>query len=123
VRDERCPRMKDERNVSMAFCMHAGHFKPQGIYKSVKYSPLNVQAECLRCHKFLHGNLDAYSVALEKRYRWNSRTSERQSKLHFAYAVRLLEKMTAVAKLSVKKYLICYESIRPNDKKEVARAA
>lgn len=90
------PRVKDERNISMAFYMHAGHYKPQGIYKSVKYSPLNVAAQCLRCNKFLHCNLGAYSVALEKRYGLGIlQTLERQAKLHLDYTVPLLEKMTA----------------------------
>jgi hypothetical protein len=118
------PRQKDERNISMAFYMHAGHYKPQGIYKSVKYSPFNVAAQCLRCNKFLHGNLGAYSVALEKRYGFGIlQTLERQSKLHFDYTVPLLEKMTAVAKLGAREYFIYYESIRPREEKELQKAA
>jgi Bacteriophage Lambda NinG protein len=87
------PRQKDERNISMAFYMHAGHFKPQGIYKSVKCDPCNVRPQCLRCNKFLHGNLGAYSVALEKRFGFGIlQTLERRSKLYFDYTVPLLEK-------------------------------
>jgi hypothetical protein len=71
--------------------MHAGHYKPQGIYQYVKYSPLNVAARCLPCNKFLHGNLSAYSIALEKRYGFGIlQTVERQSKLYFDYTVPLL---------------------------------
>jgi hypothetical protein len=52
----------------MAFYMHAGHYKPQGTFKSIKYDPLNVHAQDVRCNKWLHGNLSAYATALEKRY-------------------------------------------------------
>jgi Bacteriophage Lambda NinG protein len=114
------PRVKDERNISMAFYMHAGHYKPQGIYKSVKYSPLNVHAQCLRCNKFLHGNLGTYSIVLEKRYGFGIlQTLDRQAKLYFDYTVPLLEKMTAVAKLGAKEYFIYYESIRPKEEREL----
>jgi Bacteriophage Lambda NinG protein len=114
------PRQKDERNISMAFYMHAGHFKPQGIYKSVKYDPCNVRPQCLRCNKFLHGNLGAYSIALEKRFGFGIlQTLERRSKLYFDYTVPLLEKMTVVAKLGAKEYFIYYESIRPKEEREL----
>jgi hypothetical protein len=110
---------KDERNVSMKFYMHGGHYKPQGIYKSVKYDPMNVHAQDVRCNKFLHGNLGAYSIALEKRYGFGIlQTLERRSQLHFDYTVPLLEKTTAVAKLGAKEYFIFYESIRPKEEKE-----
>jgi hypothetical protein len=116
------PRQKDERNVSMAFYMHGVHFKPQGTLKSVKYSPMNVHAQCVRCNKYLDGNLGAYALALEKRYGFGIlQTLERQSKLYFDYTIPILEKMTAVAKLGAKEYFIYYESIRPKEEKELER--
>jgi hypothetical protein len=39
----------------MTFYMHAGHYKPRGIYNSIKYDPLNVRPQCVRCNKWLHG--------------------------------------------------------------------
>lgn len=116
------PRQKDERNISMAFYMHAGHHKPQGIYKSVKYDPYNVRPQCLRCNKFLHGNLGAYAYALEKRFGFGIlQTLERRSKLYFDYTIPLLEKMTAVVKLGAKEYFIFYESIRPKEEREISQ--
>lgn len=91
---------------------------------AVKYSPLNVAAQCLRCHKFLRGNLGAYSIALEKRYGFgvfaNSGTA---GKALFRLQVPLLEKMTAVAKLGAKEYFIYCESIRPKEEKELQKTA
>jgi hypothetical protein len=60
------PRAKDEWNVSMTFYMHAGHYKPQGIYNSIKYDPLNVRPQCVSCNKWLHGNLGAYAIAIRE---------------------------------------------------------
>jgi Bacteriophage Lambda NinG protein len=57
------PKAKDERNISMVFYMHVGHYKPQGLFKSIKYDPLNVRPQCVGCNKWLHGNLAAYSLA------------------------------------------------------------
>jgi Bacteriophage Lambda NinG protein len=62
------PRTTDERDVSMAFYMHGGHYSPRGLFKAVKYDPFNIHAQCVRCNKWLHGNLAAYATALEKRY-------------------------------------------------------
>jgi hypothetical protein len=117
------PHQKDERNISMAFYLHAGDYKPRGISKAVKYSPLNVAAQYLRCNKFLHGSLGTYSIALEKRYGFGVlQTLEWQAKLHFNCTMPLLEKMTAVAKLGAKEYFIFYESIRPKEEKELPKA-
>lgn len=48
--------------------MHAGQYKPQGTFRAVKYDPQNLAAQCVRCNKWLDGNLFAYATALEKRY-------------------------------------------------------
>jgi hypothetical protein len=116
-------RQKDERNISMAFYMHAGHFKPQGAFKAVKYSPYNVAAQCLRCNKFSYGNLGAYAIALEKRFDFGIlEMLERRAKRYFDYTVPLLEKMTAAAKLGAKECFILYESVRPREEKELKAA-
>jgi hypothetical protein len=112
------PAGNDERGVSMKAQMQAGHFKPQGIYKSIKYDPYNVRPQCVRCTKWLHANLGAYSLTLEKRFGFGIlQTLERRAKLYFDYTIPLLEKMTAVAQLGAKKYFIVYESIRPKEEK------
>lgn len=113
------PRAKDERGVSMAFYMHAGHYKPQGVFKSIKYDPQNVHAQCTRCNKWLHGNLSAYAVALEKRYGFGIlQTLERRSRLYFDYTIPVLEKLTAACALGASQYFILYESLRPKELKE-----
>jgi hypothetical protein len=118
------PNQKDERGVSLKAQMQAGHYKPQGIYKSVKYDPCNVRPQCVRCNKWLHGNLGAYAIALGKWFGFGIlQTLERRAKLYFDYTVPLLEKMTAVAKLGAKEYFIYYESIRPKEEKELHKAA
>jgi hypothetical protein len=96
----------------------------QGIYKSIKYNPCSVRPQCLRCNKFLHGNLGAYAIALGKRFGFRIlQTSERRAKLYIDYTIPVLEKMTAIAKLGAKEYFIYYESIRPEEEKELAKAA
>jgi hypothetical protein len=107
------PNGKDERGVSWKAQMQAGHYKPQGIYKSIKYDPLNVRPQCVRCNKWLHGSLGAYAVALEKGFGFGVlQMLDRRAKLYFDYSIPLLEKMTAVAKLY-------YESVRPKEEKEL----
>jgi Bacteriophage Lambda NinG protein len=118
------PNEKDDRGVSMKAQIQAGHYKPQGIYKSIKYDPLNVRPQCVRCNKWLHGNLAAYSIALEKRFGFGVlQTLERRAKLYFDYAVPLLEKLTAAAKRGAKEYFILYESVRPKEERELKVAA
>jgi hypothetical protein len=66
----------------------------------------------------------AYAIALEKRFGFGIlQTLERRAELYFDYTIPLLEKMTAVAKLSAKKHFIYYESIRPRQEKELQKAA
>ncbi len=73
----------------MALCMHAGHFKPQGVFKAVKYSPYNVAAQYLCCNKFLHGNRHLFHRARKTIRIRNLQTLERQSKLYFDYTIPL----------------------------------
>lgn len=99
--------------------MQAGHYKKQRIYKSIKYDPCNVRPQCVHRNKWLHGNLGAYAIALEKRFRFGIlQTTERGAKLYFDFTVPLLEKMTAVTKLGAKEYFIYYESIRRKEAKK-----
>lgn len=87
------------------------HYKPQGLCKTIKYS--RVHAQCVRCNKWPHGNLAAYSVALEKRYGFGIlQTLELQSRLYFDY-IPVLEKLRAACALGASEYFIRYESLRP----------
>jgi hypothetical protein len=36
------PRRREERNITMAFYVHAGRYQPQGIYKLVKPALFNI---------------------------------------------------------------------------------
>ena len=45
--------------------MHAGHF----IHGDrMDYVPRNVNAQCARCNKYLHGNLAVYAVKIDEKY-------------------------------------------------------
>jgi len=113
------PWEKDERGVSMAFYMHAGHYKPQGTFKSVKYDPQNVHAQDARCNKWLHGNLAAYSLKLEIKYGFGIlQELERRSRLYFDYTIPKLEALTQAAKTGIEEYSKVYESMRPREDKE-----
>jgi hypothetical protein len=124
VRDKIDPKQKDERGVSMSVYMHSGHYRPQGTFKSVKYGPQDVHAQCPRCNKLLHGNLAAYAIALEKRYGFGIlQTLDRRSRLYFEYTIPVLEKLTAARALGPKEYFILYELLRPKEEKEIAKVA
>ena len=44
--------------------LQAGHFK----HGKLDFHPLNIHPQCVRCNKWLHGNLDSYSLWLTKTY-------------------------------------------------------
>jgi hypothetical protein len=116
------PRATHFTGKVMAYFMHAGHYKLAGLFKSVKYDPFNVHAQCEECNIELRGNLGAYSLALEKRYGFGIlQILERRTKLYFDYTVPLLERLTAAAKKSPSEYFILYESVRPKEEREVAK--
>lgn len=48
--------------------MQAGHYKPQGSFKSVIYDPKNCHAQCVSCNKWRHGNLNVYAEKLVRKY-------------------------------------------------------
>lgn len=45
-----------------------GHYKPEGIYKSVQFDLFNVNCQCRGCNRPMHGNLGLYAEALIKKY-------------------------------------------------------
>ena len=51
-----------------SFAAHAGHFIPQGGHQSVMFDPVNVNAQCVSCNLWRHGNLHEYSVRLIKQH-------------------------------------------------------
>ena len=114
------PRQKNGRGVSMAYYMHAGHYKPKGVYISLKYDPLNVHAQDEKCNIEMESNPTAYALALERRYGFGVRqTLEHRSKLYFDYTIPVLEKLTAACKLGASEYFILYESLRPKEEREL----
>jgi hypothetical protein len=116
------PSATDLRGRSMAYYMHVGHWKPAGLFKAVKYSPYNVNAQCENCNIELESNPRAYALALEKRYGFGIlQTFERQSKLYFDYTIPILERLTAAAKQGPHEYFILYESLRPKKEREVVK--
>lgn len=46
----------------------AGHYFSQGHHSSLRFDEVNVNGQCLRCNRFLHGNLINYRKGLVKRY-------------------------------------------------------
>jgi hypothetical protein len=45
-----------------------GHYKPEGIYKSVQFDLFNVNCQCRACNRGMHGNYGLYAEALIKKY-------------------------------------------------------
>src|ERR1043165_6932741 len=56
---------KDE--YSRAF-FDGGHYKPEGIYKSVQFDLINVSCQCRGCNRGMHGNLGLYAEVLIRKY-------------------------------------------------------
>jgi hypothetical protein len=118
------PRATHFTGKPMAYFMHAGHYKPAGLFKAIKYDPLNVHAQCEECNINLEKNSRAYALALEYRYGFGVlQMLERRSNLYFDYTIPILEKLTAAAKLGPHEYFILCESLRPKEEREIAQAA
>jgi hypothetical protein len=47
---------------------HAGHFFSEGHFPALQFNEVNVNGQCLRCNRHLHGNLIFYRSGLVKRY-------------------------------------------------------
>ena len=47
---------------------HAGHYFSQGHHPALQFNEVNVNGQCVRCNKHLHGNLINYRIGLVKRY-------------------------------------------------------
>ena len=47
---------------------NAGHYLSQGHNSAFRFNEVNVNGQCIRCNKFLHGNLIPYRQGLIKRY-------------------------------------------------------
>ncbi len=45
-----------------------GHYKPEGIYKSVQFDLVNVNCQCRGCNRYNHGNLGTYAEKLIEKY-------------------------------------------------------
>jgi hypothetical protein len=117
-------RVRDTFGKSMAYYMHAGHWKPAGLFKAIKYDPYNVHAQCDNCNIELESNPREYALVLERRYGFGIlQTLERRAKLYFDYTIPILEKLTAAAKQGPHEYFILYESLRPKEERELAQAA
>ena len=46
---------------------HASHYLSQGHHGHLRFNEINVNGSCLRCNKFLHGNLISYRSGLIKK--------------------------------------------------------
>jgi hypothetical protein len=47
--------------------LQAGHFYSAGHYPGLKFDPLNVHGQCVRCNLYLSGNLINYRLRLTNR--------------------------------------------------------
>lgn len=47
---------------------HAGHYYSQGYYSSLRFNPINVNGQCIKCNTYMHGNLINYRKGLIKKY-------------------------------------------------------
>jgi 5-methylcytosine-specific restriction endonuclease McrA len=46
----------------------AGHFIATSVSARLRYNEHNVNSQCRRCNRFMHGNLADYAVALTRKY-------------------------------------------------------
>ena len=46
----------------------AGHYYSQGHHSALRFNEMNTNGQCVRCNRFLHGNLINYRKGLVKRY-------------------------------------------------------
>jgi len=46
----------------------AGHYYSQGHHSALRFNEVNVNSQCTRCNKWMHGNLINYRHGLVKRY-------------------------------------------------------
>jgi hypothetical protein len=46
----------------------AGHYVATSVSSNLRYSEENVNSQCRRCNRFLHGNLGEYSLGLIRKY-------------------------------------------------------
>lgn len=44
--------------------MNASHFMAAGLYSATRFDEMNVHGGCIRCNKYLHGNLGEYRKRL-----------------------------------------------------------
>ncbi len=62
-------RDKDKGCISCgAQITEAGHYYSQGHHSALRFNETNVNGQCTRCNRFLHGNLINYRHGLVKRY-------------------------------------------------------
>lgn len=47
---------------------HAGHYYSEGHHPALQFNEVNVNGQCVRCNRHLHGNLINYRIGLVKRY-------------------------------------------------------
>lgn len=48
--------------------MEAGHYKPQGHYKGIKFEERNTHPQCNSCNQHKSGRLDVYAVKMIEDY-------------------------------------------------------
>lgn len=46
----------------------AGHYIPKTAGLSIYFDEQDVNCQCTRCNRFMHGNLSQYALALRKKY-------------------------------------------------------
>jgi len=84
-------RNRDQNNGCIscgAQITEAGHYLSAGHYSALRFNEMNTNGQCVRCNRFLSGNLIHYRQGLVKKYGENN--------------VLMLENSVAVR--SVKKY-------------------
>lgn len=47
---------------------NAGHYYSEGHHPALQFNEVNVNGQCVRCNRYLHGNLINYRIGLVKRY-------------------------------------------------------
>lgn len=85
--------------------MHAGHYFSVGGHPSVRFDEDNTHGQCDHCNFFLHGNLIAYTVNLQRKIggakfeMLNIKARSRSKLMHFELEYLIEEYKTKIAAL------------------------
>lgn len=97
----------------------AGHYKNDGHYKSVRFDPRNINAQCRGCNRYHHGKYDLYAEKLIQKLGedefWDLVWCAEKG--YIEYTEKKLEVLIEAAKMGYETYYEVYKQFRPRSQK------